>query len=214
MPQIIPFYAAGQPELFEIERRCMDRDGKVISWLKENLPNGRVLDVGAGNGFTALQLTSPQRTVIPMEPVTAIADLAKSLPWVKGVAQDLPFHDNTFDGAYATWAFFFANYNPDDCLLGLAELRRVVKKGGKMVIVDNAGNDEFTSFAQHPPAFFDLQHQWWEKQGFRYHLIDTSFRFDAVSEAQQLMSLYYGEKGALVKQMEFTYRVAVYEAVV
>ena len=50
---VIPFYGADEPELFAIERRAMDRDGLVIDALHELLPPGLVLDVGAGDGFTA-----------------------------------------------------------------------------------------------------------------------------------------------------------------
>lgn len=45
----IPFYGEENPLMFEIERRCMDRAGNVIALLDENLPNGMVLDIGAGN---------------------------------------------------------------------------------------------------------------------------------------------------------------------
>lgn len=31
--KVIPFYGGLRPELFEIERRCMDREGKVIEYL-------------------------------------------------------------------------------------------------------------------------------------------------------------------------------------
>ena len=48
---IIPFYGGRNPRLFEIERRCMDRGGLVIDFLTKTLPEGRILDIGAGNGF-------------------------------------------------------------------------------------------------------------------------------------------------------------------
>jgi hypothetical protein len=35
--QLIPFYGGKYPYLFEIERRCMDRDGKVIRFLDQIL---------------------------------------------------------------------------------------------------------------------------------------------------------------------------------
>ena len=39
-PSPIPFYGGKQPEMFEIERRCMDREGVVTSYLQEHLPKG------------------------------------------------------------------------------------------------------------------------------------------------------------------------------
>ncbi len=51
---VIPFYGADDPDMFAIERRAMDRDGLVIAALDAALPGGLVLDVGAGDGFSAL----------------------------------------------------------------------------------------------------------------------------------------------------------------
>jgi hypothetical protein len=50
---VIPFYGADDPAMFAIERAAMDRDGLVVRALDGLLPRGRVLDVGAGDGFTA-----------------------------------------------------------------------------------------------------------------------------------------------------------------
>jgi predicted O-methyltransferase YrrM len=67
--KIIPFYGGTNPVLFEIERRCMDRDGVVIDFLDRILPEGRVLDVGAGNGFVGIRLARARpRCVFAMEP--------------------------------------------------------------------------------------------------------------------------------------------------
>lgn len=52
----------------------MDRDGKVIQFLNSFLPNGIVLDVGAGNGYTAEKLIRENRIIIPMEPDEEMID--------------------------------------------------------------------------------------------------------------------------------------------
>ena len=186
--QVIPFYGGKYPSLFEIERRCMDRDGLVIQHLDQELPSGLVLDVGAGNGFTAIRLCSSERTVVALEPDPAMADPSLPLVWVQGVAQDLPFHDDTFHAAYATWAFFFDGVSDID--KGLSELERVVKHGGKLIIVDNAGDDEFCSLASTNIASNRL---WWRNRGFEDTLIPTSFRFDSLDEARRLLGFYFGD---------------------
>ena len=72
---VIPFYGGENPRLFEIERRCMDRDGVVLRFLDNILPNGWVLDVGAGNGVVADSLTRGDRIVVAMEPEPKMMDL-------------------------------------------------------------------------------------------------------------------------------------------
>ena len=109
---VIPFYGATDPELFAIERTSMDRAGRVIRFLDETLPeHSPVLDVGAGDGFTAEALTTPSRTVVALEPSAGMIRAERPLRWCRGKAQALPFADASFEGAYATWAYFFLGHH-------------------------------------------------------------------------------------------------------
>ena len=206
MNGVIPFYGGTEPKMFEIERRCMDRDGVVVRHLDEILPEGRVLDIGAGNGFVASALSGVARQVVALEPDPKMVDTEISLVWSRGVAQAIPFHDNTFHAAYSTWAFFLPGI--EDRLIGLAEASRVVKPNGPIVIVDNAGNDEFTALANRP---LSDDGQWYLDRGFEQTILLTSFRFDSVEEARVLLGFYFGEEvAATIKATEIEYRVAAY----
>lgn len=55
-----------------------------------------------------------------------------SLSWKQGDAQNLPFEDNTFDGAIIS----FGLRNLTDLQKGLNEMARVVKTGGRVVNLD------------------------------------------------------------------------------
>lgn len=204
--QLIPFYGGEHPQVFEIERRCMDRQGKIIRFLDQILPSGFVLDIGAGNGFTATRLSTSTRFVIPLEPDPLMVDRTQQLAWAKGVAQAIPFHDGTFEAAYATWAFFFDGVA--DILQGLNEAQRAVKPNGLLVIVDNAGGDEFCTLA---PRNIASNRTWWEAHGFQETILHTSYEFDSVEEANTLLSFYFGnEVGQKNQQTEIGYDVAVY----
>ena len=85
--QIIPFWCGKRPRLFEIERRGMDRDGKVIDFFNQHLSEGLVLDIGAGNDFTAIRLTTRKRTVIRLEPDEEMIDSGIPSAWTHAVAQ-------------------------------------------------------------------------------------------------------------------------------
>lgn len=203
--QIIPFYGGKQPDLFEIERRCMDREGKAINYLNENLPTGNILDVGAGNGFTAEKLRQKDRSLVAMEPDENMADQNKNLIWADGIAQNIPFHTNTFSAVYSTWAFFFDGIT--DINDGLREVERVCKPGGKIIIIDNYGNDEFCSLS---PRNITNNVGDWVKRGFDYHIIETAFIFDTVEEARKLLTFYFGENGNNVDKTEIEYKIVAY----
>jgi len=201
---VIPFYGAEQPELFAIERRAMDRDGLVLEALDRVLPARRVLDVGAGDGFTAEKLDD-RRTVIALEPSAAMIDRVDRLTWVRGEAAHLPFGNDTFDGAYATWAYFFSrDWDPTP---GIAELDRVVRPGGPLAIIDNLGGDQFAAMSETDisadPAF-------WAAHGFACEPIDTAFRFDDLHEAERLLGSFFGERGVRGAALEVPFRVGMF----
>jgi len=195
-------------ELKDIAEPLMDRERIVISHLDNMLPMGKVLDVGAGNGFTAGLLTRPGRLIVPLEPAFEMIETKNSYPWVQAVAQELPFRSGTLDGAYATWAYFFSanGFQGDE---GLAELQRVVVPDGEIVIVDNMGDDEFNSFSQTPHTSDPLL---WLERGFSLEMLTTSFRFDSIAESQELLTFYFGEQARNKARLEIEFRVAVYSA--
>jgi len=203
---VIPFYGTERPDLFEIERRAMDRPGRLIRALDSGLPrHGRIIDVGAGDGFTAARLTTPQRSVIAVEPAAAMIRRDRPLPWVMAEAEALPFASGTADGAYATWAYFFTrSWDPRP---GLAELHRVVRPGGPLLIADNMGDDEFCALAG---TDISADRSFWEREGFGCEAIDTVFEFDDDVEAAALLGWYFGEAGRAGARRRLGYRIGLF----
>ena len=81
---VIPFYGVEHPDLFAIERRAMDRPGRVIEALAARFPErGKIVDVGAGDGFTAARLSSSCRTVYPVEPARGMMRADRDLEWIQ-----------------------------------------------------------------------------------------------------------------------------------
>ena len=200
---VIPFYGADDPATFAIERAAMDRDGLVIRALDEVLPSGRVLDVGAGDGFTADRLGASRR-IVALEPSAGMIG-ERQLTWVRGDAEHLPFAEASFDGAYATWAYFFSrDWDPTP---GIAELDRVVRRGGPLAIVDNLGGDAFAAMAD---TDISADPGWWSAHGFETQVIETSFRFDDLDDARRLLGFFFGERGVQGAELEVTFRVGLF----
>lgn len=107
-------------------------------------PGISVLDVGTGTGNLARLLAEKGAHVLAVEPSAAMrAEAERKLPGIpvlEGQFLALPAADSTFDAAVSTYAF---HHLPDpDKLRGAAELLRVVKPGGRIVLGDVAWADE------------------------------------------------------------------------
>lgn len=103
------------------------------------LPAGRrVLDVATGTGDLALDLArAGARQVVGADFAAAMLAAAKrkvgaGIPLVLADAQRLPFGDATFDAV--TNAFLLRNLSDLD--LGLREMRRVLRPGGRLVCLE------------------------------------------------------------------------------
>jgi GNAT superfamily N-acetyltransferase len=190
---VIPFYGVDRPELFAIERRALDRAGRVITALDATLPrSGTILDLGAGDGWTAHRLARPGRTLVALEPATVMARRARAHPevcWVAGEAGALPLADASVDAAYATWAYFLPASS--DPTRGLRELHRVVRPGGVIAVAAHAGNDEFTALGV---ASGGERLGWFTEHGFEIEVLETAFdlRGEDPALARDLLGLHLG----------------------
>lgn len=116
---------------------------KVSAKLKDVLenPNAKVLDVACGTGDLSLELkTAGKAKVVGTDFCRPMLEIAKEktvkenekIPYVEGDGMNLAFETATFDAV--TIAFGLRNFsNWQD---GLNELHRVLKKGGKLAILE------------------------------------------------------------------------------
>jgi demethylmenaquinone methyltransferase/2-methoxy-6-polyprenyl-1,4-benzoquinol methylase len=99
-------------------------------------PGDRVLDAACGTGDLAIIAAKTGATVTGVdfsEPMLARARRkAPELEWVRGDLLKLPFADETFDAATVG----FGVRNVSDLARSLAELRRVLRPGGRLAILE------------------------------------------------------------------------------
>ena len=105
-------------------------------------PGERVLDVGSGPGFLVASLADavgPGGAVHGLDqsaPMNAVArELLGTRPWVRideGDALALPYADGAFDAAVSTQVYEYVADIPG----ALSELRRVLRPGGRALVLD------------------------------------------------------------------------------
>lgn len=109
-------------------------------WLGEHLPpdNFSMLDIGCGNGALLNALADHLMMGRGVDESAGIIERAKlknkdhaHLSFQKIDGPVLPFEDNTFDVVTSLMSFRYLDWDPL-----LAEIKRVVKPGGKFLIID------------------------------------------------------------------------------
>ena len=112
---------------------------EVAPALAERGGGGRLLEVGAGTGgnFPFYPARARAACVEPSREMLVRARCKPERPegslLVRGLAERLPFGAGTFDAGVATLVFCSVESPP----LGLSELRRVVRKGGRVVLLEH-----------------------------------------------------------------------------
>lgn len=99
-------------------------------------PGQRILDLAAGTGTSSVPFAQAGATVVPTDFSLGMLQVGRQrqpeLPFVAGDGLHLPYRDGAFDAATIS----FGLRNLADRHAGLAELRRVVRPGGRLVVCE------------------------------------------------------------------------------
>lgn len=113
-------------------------------------PGQRVLEIGCGTGNLAILLkrTHPEAEVVGLDPDAKALDRARrksegkaaSVEFDLGFSEELPYPDASFDRVLS--ALMFHHLEPPVKKLALLEVRRVLRPGGSIHMVDLAAGEE------------------------------------------------------------------------
>ena len=183
----------------ETENRAVDPEGRLEAAMAAIADwSGRtVLDVGCGTGFHLPRFAGTAATVIGVEPHPDLVALARrrtrSLANVavsQGTAQALPLADASVDVAHARWAYFFG----PGCEPGLAELGRVVRRGGTAFVIDNdATRSTFGGWFRrgYPSVDPDAVERFWSTHGWTRTPVDISWSFSSRADLESVVRIEF-----------------------
>jgi ubiquinone/menaquinone biosynthesis C-methylase UbiE len=160
---------------------------------------GRTLvDLGCGSGYWLPGYADEAALVIGVEPDPGLLALAarrdpraRVLP---GSAEHLPLADASADVVHARFAYFW----PPGCDAGLAEVMRVLRPGGTLVVVDNdQRNGEFAgllrSAANEALGQADVTDAWWAERGARRAGVMSRWQFGSRADLEAVLRLEFPE---------------------
>lgn len=187
------------PATYELENLAVDRAGLIEAAMRDHADwTGRVvLDLGCGSGFHLPRFGEAAERVYGVEPHPGLVRLAarrtRSLPRVSvlaGTAQAVPLPDRSVDVAHARWAYFFG----PGCEPGLAELARVVRRGGTAFVIDNdATRSTFGSWFRRGYPSIDpaAVERFWSRHGWTRTPLDVEWSFDARADLEAVLRIEF-----------------------
>jgi ubiquinone/menaquinone biosynthesis C-methylase UbiE len=161
-----------------------------------------VLDVGCGTGFHLPRFAATASSVVGVEPHPDLVALARrrtrGLPQVRvlqGVAQSLPLPDASVDVAHARWAYFFG----PGCEPGLAELDRVVRRGGTAFVIDNdPTRSTFGAWFRrgYPDVDPGAVERFWSTRGWTRTPVDMGWSFSSRADLESVVRIEFPARAA------------------
>ncbi len=157
-----------------------------------------VLDLGCGTGFHLPLFASTAGRVIGVEPHTDLVALARrrtraldNVEVMTGAAQAVPLPTGSVDVVHARWAYFFG----PGCEPGLAELERVVRRGGTALVIDNDGSRStfgawFRRGFPHLPPPSEIA-RFWATRGWVRTSVDMGWRFDSRADLEAVVRIEF-----------------------
>ena len=206
MRPILPAWTEADPALHERLGAAIDPDRRILAGLERITPlsGKRLADVGTGIGhFPMLLARRTGRTYgIESDPELlaearrrASASHQPNLRIIEGAPSALPLRDATVDIVLSSLI------DPDDgSLPAVAEAMRVLRPGGRLVVIGYYGRDDLASLLEpevvaHAREATQRRTGWWLRNGFKIKVVHARLDIGDPDTAHELLPRLYGDRG-------------------
>lgn len=192
----------GHPDLYETENAAIDHEGTLWHALSAAAPwaGKTILDLGCGTGYWLPRYAADAGEVIGVEPDVDLLPAARNRPGgvqvLHGSAEHIPLPSKSIDVVHARFAYFFPSAT-NDCDPGLAEVMRVLRPGGALVVIDNdQRHGEFATLlaaSSAATAQGDGQYirDWWARRGASTSEIMSSWTFGSRADLAAVVGMEF-----------------------
>ena len=183
----------------------IDPDRKVLAALERITPlaGKRIADVGTGIGHYPMLLARHTGRTYGIESDPALLDVARqraieshqpNLRIVEGGLTSLPLRDGAVD------VVLCGLIEADDASLpGIEELLRVLRPGGRLIVIGYYGRDQVASLLEpevvaHALEATQRRTGWWLRHGFKIKVVHSRIDISDPAVAMELLPRLYGDR--------------------
>jgi SAM-dependent methyltransferase len=206
MRPILPAWTDLDPDLHARLAAAIDPDGKVLAALERITPIGgkRIADVGTGIGHYPMLLARRTGRTYGIESDPSLLAEARrraldahqpNIRIVEGEPMALPLRDGAVDIVLSS------RIDPDDASLpAIAEARRVLRPGGRLIVIGHYGRDDVAALlepevVEHIMEATQRRTGWWLRHGFKIKVVHARLDLGDLKTAHDLLPRLYGDRG-------------------
>lgn len=206
MQGILPPWTEPDPVLLRRLGEIIDPDRKVLAALERIVPisGKRIADVGTGIGHYPMLLArrtgrtygiESDPTLLAEARHRASAAHQPNIRIVEGAPESLPLRDATVD------IVLNGRIEADDrSLPAIAESLRVLRAGGRLVVIGYYGRDDIGPLVEpevvaHAREATQRRTGWWLRRGFKIKVVHAHLDLHDPTTAHELLPRLFGDRG-------------------
>ena len=206
MRPILPAWTDADPVLQARLSEAIDPERKVLGALERITPisGKRIADVGTGIGHYPMLLARRTGRTYGIESDPSLLAEARrraadahqpNIRIVEGEPTRLPLRDGAVDIVLTSLI------DPEDASLpAITEARRVLRPGGRLIVIGHYGRDDVASLLEpeviaHAIDATQRRTGWWLRHGFKIKVVHAKLDLGDAQTAHELLPRLFGDRG-------------------